>query len=52
MEEGLNLQSDRGGDQWRVNMLLYADDTVLMGETEESLRKLVTLFHRLCGNGR
>jgi len=49
VEEGLNLQSERGGDQWRVNMLLYADDTVLMGETEESLRKLVTVFHRVCG---
>src|SRR5215469_15902191 len=43
MEEGLNLQSERGGEvQWRVNMLLYADDTVLTGETEESLQRLVT----------
>ena len=30
-------------------MLLYADDTVLMGETEESLQILVTLFDRICG---
>ena len=31
VEEWLNLQSKRGGLHWRVNMLLYADDTVLMG---------------------
>ena len=37
VEVGLNLQSERGGDQWRVNMLLYVDDTVLMGEIEQSL---------------
>src|SRR5215469_12929114 len=47
-EEGLNLQSERGGVQWRVNMLLYADDTVLIGETEESLQRLVTSFDRIC----
>src|SRR5215469_2385467 len=29
-------------------MLLYADDTVLMGETQESLQRLVTLFNRVC----
>src|SRR5215469_2260738 len=49
MEEGLNPQSERGGVQWRVNMLLYADDTVLMGETEGSLQRLVTAFDRVCG---
>src|SRR5215469_4844729 len=48
MEEGLNMQSERGRVQWRVNMLLYADDTVLMGETEESLQRLVTSFDRIC----
>src|SRR5215469_11583912 len=48
VEEGLNLQSESGGLHWRMNMLLYADDTVLMGKTEESLQKLVTLFNRLC----
>src|SRR5215469_16752041 len=49
VKEGLNLLSERGEVQWRVNMLLYADDTVLMGETEESLQRLVTLFDRICG---
>src|SRR5215469_9078715 len=37
VEEELNLHIKRGEVQWRVNMLLYADDTVLMGETVESL---------------
>src|SRR5215469_12972656 len=49
VEEGLNLQSEMGEVQWRVNMLLNADDSVLMGETEESLQRLVTLFDRICG---
>ena len=48
MEEGLKLQSEKGGVQWRVNMLLHGDDTVLMGETEESLQRLVTSFDRIC----
>ena len=30
-------------------MILYADDTVLMRETMESLQRLVTLFDRICG---
>src|SRR5215469_3739606 len=30
-------------------MLLYVDDTVLMGETEESLQRFMTLFDRICG---
>src|SRR5215469_4546292 len=46
VEEGLNLQSEREV-QWRVNMLLY--DTMLMGETEKSLQRLVTSFDRICG---
>ena len=29
-------------------MLLYADDTVLMGETEEPLQRLVKSFDRIC----
>src|SRR5215469_7082616 len=49
MEEGLNLQSEIGGVQRRVNILLYADDTVLIGETEDSLQRWVTSFDRICG---
>ena len=49
VEEGLNLHSERGEVHWRVNMLLYADDTVLMGESEESLQRLVSSFDRICG---
>src|SRR5215469_2616061 len=45
---GVESAECEGRIQWRVNMLLYADDTVLIGETEESLQRLVTSFDRIC----
>ena len=36
------------GGEWRVLYLLYADDLVLCGESEESLRGLVERFGRVC----
>src|SRR5678815_2244244 len=36
------------GDEWRVPYLLYADDLVLCGESEESLGGLVERFGRVC----
>src|SRR5678816_1428656 len=36
------------GDEWKVPYLLYADDLVLCGESEESLRRLVERFDRVC----
>ena len=33
---------------WKVNQLLFADDTVLVAESEEDLQKLVTEFERVC----
>src|SRR5678816_1841837 len=36
------------GDEWRVLYLLYADDLVLYGESEESLRGLEERFYRVC----
>src|SRR5678816_3326092 len=36
------------GGEWRVPYLLYADDLVLYGESEESLRRLVERFGRVC----
>jgi hypothetical protein len=36
------------GREWRVPCLLYADDLVLCGESEESLRKLAEGFGRVC----
>ena len=34
--------------EWRVLCLLYADDLVLCGESEESLSRLVEGFGRVC----
>ena len=29
-------------------MMLYADDTVLMGELEESLQRIMSVLNRIC----
>src|SRR5678816_221765 len=34
--------------EWRVPYLLYEDDLVLRGESEESLRGMVVRFGRVC----
>src|SRR5678816_3500869 len=36
------------GREWRVSYLLYEDDLVLCGESEENLRGLVERFGRVC----
>ncbi len=36
------------GEEWRINQLLFADDTVLVAGSEEDLRRLVEEFGRLC----
>jgi hypothetical protein len=45
-DEGVRVV-DRGIER-RIPCLLYADDLVLCGESEESLRKLVESFDRIC----
>ena len=46
MGEGLRmLENER---EWRLPCLLYADDLVLCGESEESLKKLIEDFGRVC----
>src|SRR5215469_7672546 len=45
--EGLGLNNINGGGFWRVNVL-FADDTVLLGESSESLQRLVNVFNRIC----
>ena len=39
MNRGVRLERD--GREWMVNSLVYADDTVLIAETEEGLKRLV-----------
>ena len=36
------------GREWRLNGLLYADDLVLFGESEEELRTMVGQFVEVC----
>ena len=45
-KEGSELHGD--GREWRLSVLLYADDLVLCGESEEDLRVIVGRFAELC----
>ncbi len=36
------------GGEWRVNQLLFADDTALVAGSEEDLKSLVEEFGRVC----
>ena len=45
---GEGMRVVKNGREWRVPCLLYADDLVLCGESEESLRKMVECFGRVC----
>ena len=44
---GLKLV-DREGNDWEMNQLLFADDTVVMADSEEKLCQLVSEFGRVC----
>ena len=39
------------GREWRLLSLLYADDLVLCGESEEELRAIVRHFIEVCRRG-
>ena len=39
------------GREWRLPVLLYADDLVLCGELEEDLRVMVGRFAEVCRRG-
>ena len=45
--KGLELLSANGG-RFEVNQLLFADDTVLVADSEEKLGRLVSEFSRVC----
>ena len=44
---GLALVGENGGE-WRLSQLLFADDTALVAESEEGLKRLVKEFGRVC----
>ena len=39
---------DQGGNNWRVNQLLYADDTVLLGDSKENIQRFLNEFGKVC----
>ncbi len=45
--EGLVMLGMDGGE-WRINHLLFADDTALVAGSEENLKRLVEEFGRVC----
>ncbi|WP_435325971.1 reverse transcriptase domain-containing protein, partial [Klebsiella pneumoniae] len=44
---GLRLKN-ADGREWSLNQLLFADDTALVADSEETLRQLVEEFGRVC----
>ena len=47
MERGMSLQV-RDNEEFRLNQLLFADDTALVAGSEEELNRLVQEFGRVC----
>ena len=45
-EKGVRFQEE--GREWRLLVLLYADDLLLCGESEEDLRAIVGHFIEVC----
>ena len=45
--KGLVLLSANGG-RFKINQLLFADDTTLLADSEEKLCRLVSEFGRVC----
>ena len=45
---GVMLRDERRNIEWKVDRLMFADDTVLLGDSEEKLERLVQEFGRVC----
>ena len=48
MGMGRRVRFMEGGREWRLPGLLYADDLILCGESEEDLRVMVGWFVEVC----
>ena len=49
--KGLRLRLrllDQRGNNWKVNQLLYADDTMLLGYSKENIQRLLNEFDNVC----
>ena len=47
LRKGLELLSANGG-RFEINLLLFADDSALVADPEDKLRRLVSEFSRVC----
>ena len=47
-DEGSENGDEEDGREWRLSGLLYADDLVLFGDSEEDLRVMVRRFVEVC----
>ena len=45
---GVTLCDSRRNEEWKVEWLMFADDTVLLGDSEEKLNRLVQEFGSVC----
>lgn len=45
---GTGCELVKGNQKWHLNQILFADDTALVADSEERLRRLVTEFGRVC----
>ena len=46
MGKGMKLEHE--SKEWEIYKLLYADDTVLIADSEEQLQKMVNVFGKVC----
>jgi len=47
-EIGAVLGRERGDERWKMRMILFADDTVLMADSERELQVLIECYDRVC----
>ena len=47
-EIGVRMIDDRSKNDWFVEWLMFADDTLLLGDDEEKLQRLVNGLGRVC----
>ena len=45
---GVTLQDERRIIEWKVDWLIFADDSALLGDSEEKLERLVKEFGSIC----
>ena len=45
---GVTLRDERRSFEWKVDWLMFADNTVLLDDSEEKLERLVQEFGRVC----